>query len=255
MSAKLSFVIPVYNAAAFLENCIGSLLVQDCPDWEAVFVDDGSTDAGAEMIASAGDSRIRLIRQENAGPAAARMKGVSHVDGDYIVFLDADDRVRSDAVRLLLSAPPSDVLCFQAWKEREGKPDRLLTDRHIASPEAFADAVLSRRTLGCLWNKRFTRHLFDGNLFCPRGGYGEDRIMLVQLVEASSSDIAFLDIPLYYYRKARPGSLTRVGRHSRKCAEGRNYMDFYRATGKRKYLRIAVRLLLFRSPGYLFGKL
>ena len=92
---KVSIVIPCYNQARFLGEAIQSVLCQGYDDLEIVVVDDGSNDC-TEAVASGyakEDPRVRLIRQENRGLAAARNRGLAEAGGEYVVFLDSDDRL------------------------------------------------------------------------------------------------------------------------------------------------------------------
>lgn len=86
-----SVVIPAYNAEAFIENSIQSVLMQTVGDFEIVIVDDGSKDSTATVIRSLNDPRIRYIYQENGGVASARNTGILNAKGEYVCFLDADD--------------------------------------------------------------------------------------------------------------------------------------------------------------------
>lgn len=87
---SVSCVVPVYNGEAFLEEAVASALDQTRSPLEVILVDDGSTDATPEVAARLG-SRVRYVRQENAGPAAARNRGIELACGDLVSFLDADD--------------------------------------------------------------------------------------------------------------------------------------------------------------------
>lgn len=86
----VSIIVPVFNAAAFLAESIESILAQDYPRVEVIAVDDGSTDTSAAILQSFGD-RIRVLRQRNCGPAAARNLGLTVAAGSLIAFHDADD--------------------------------------------------------------------------------------------------------------------------------------------------------------------
>jgi glycosyltransferase involved in cell wall biosynthesis len=88
---KVSAIIPVFNGSGTLREAIDSVLVQSSPGVELIVVDDGSTDSTPAIIDSYGD-RIQHIRQSNAGPAVARNAGVRKARGEYLAFLDADDR-------------------------------------------------------------------------------------------------------------------------------------------------------------------
>ena len=94
----ISLIVPVYNAERYLHACVDSLLAQTLPDLQIILVDDGSTD-GSPAIAQAyakQDKRIEVYRQTHAGQSAARNLGLSHAQGDYIAFVDADDSIDPD---------------------------------------------------------------------------------------------------------------------------------------------------------------
>lgn len=88
---KVSVVIPAYNSMNYLPETIASLLAQTFTDWEAIVVNDGSTDETEQWVSQHSDRRIKLISQENQGLSGARNTGIAHATGDYIAFLDADD--------------------------------------------------------------------------------------------------------------------------------------------------------------------
>ncbi len=105
---KFSFIIPSYNYSRFLKRCIQSIISQDCKSCEIIIVDDGSTDNTREVIADIcrqySDSIIIYKYQDNSGPAAARNNGTSISRGDYIWFIDADDILLDDAVKVMSDA-------------------------------------------------------------------------------------------------------------------------------------------------------
>jgi len=90
---KISIIIPVYNAAAYIERCISSVLEQTFTDFQVILVNDGSTDESAAIIKTltAHDPRFVLINKENGGVSAARNTGLTYVDAEWITFLDSDD--------------------------------------------------------------------------------------------------------------------------------------------------------------------
>ena len=89
--AAVSVIIPVYNVAAWLDECLRSVVGQTFTDFEAILVDDGSTDGSSELCDewAKKDFRIRVIHKENAGPSAARNTGILEAKGRYFCFLFA----------------------------------------------------------------------------------------------------------------------------------------------------------------------
>lgn len=92
---KLSVVIPVYNVAPYLNECLDSLLSQTFTDFEAIIVNDGSTDGSVDILKSYSDkdSRIKFLSQSNKGVCSARNLALNNCNGEWIAFLDADDTI------------------------------------------------------------------------------------------------------------------------------------------------------------------
>ena len=116
-SLRVSFVIPSFNAADAIAGALESVVAQTCGDWEAVVVDDGSSDGTyevAEGFATA-DARFRVVKQANAGVSCARNTAIRVARGEYLAFLDADDSVEPDFVEklsVLVSGCAPDVLAL-----------------------------------------------------------------------------------------------------------------------------------------------
>lgn len=95
MKPSISVIIPVYNVAPWLCDCLSSVLNQTLKSLEIIIVDDGSTDISPQIIAeyAAKDSRVKVITQKNSGLGAARNTGIINAAGEYLAFLDSDDRI------------------------------------------------------------------------------------------------------------------------------------------------------------------
>lgn len=125
---KLSIIIPVYNAAPYLRECLDSLLSQRLRELEILCVDDGSTDDSPAILAeyAARDARIRLLHQQNLGAGAARNAGIEAAAGEYLFFMDADDSVTEDGlarVCALADAKRADLVRCRAhdYNQQTGK--------------------------------------------------------------------------------------------------------------------------------------
>ncbi len=165
---KVSLVVPVYNAGAFLTPLVRSVLAQDYENFQLILSDDGSTDASiAQMQALAQeDTRITLVTGANGGVSSARNRGLSEAEGDYIGFLDADDRIFPNYLSTLVSlleGHGADCACcgFARLYEASGVEDHmppkacdiLDTDRDgffrlLLRPDGYTTVV---------WNKLFRK--------------------------------------------------------------------------------------------------
>lgn len=109
-SPTVSVIIPAYNQAQYLPDALDSLLAQTYTNWEAVIVDDGSPDNVAEIAAryTGCDPRIKFLHTENHGLSAARNTGAAHSAGEYLVFLDGDDKIAPEYIEDCVKALQSD---------------------------------------------------------------------------------------------------------------------------------------------------
>ena len=234
-----SVIVPVYNVAPYVGECLDSVLSQSCADWECLCVDDGSTDTSATLLDSYArrDPRIRIIHQPNAGVSAARNRALDTAHGQWVWFIDGDDRLREGALGMLQGAlkeandPQVAAVAF-TFKEGVSFP--------TVWPEAKPPYVTSERTLTAWWHFRLSasRTLFRrdaiGDLRFKRYSIGEDCLFSAMFFFRISRWIMW-DAPLYFYR-VRQGSAM----HSRPCARGvtdwflvqRDFLDLLGADGR-----------------------
>lgn len=129
----VSVIIPAYNRADKILPAVESVLNQTYTDLELIIVDDGSGDNTKEVIESINDSRLKYVRQENAGACAARNNGIKQAKGEYIAFHDSDDIWHSDKLKKQMDAlirNDADIVCCKLIKiysdgKTELKPDTL----------------------------------------------------------------------------------------------------------------------------------
>ena len=127
----MSIIIPVYNAADYLDNCLRSVLQQTYKNIEIILVDNGSTDNSKEICTSYTQkySNIKLIEQMNSGPSAARNNGIINSTGDYIQFVDSDDTIDKNMTETLVNTLEKHaqlVICgFRRIHIKSGKTEEL----------------------------------------------------------------------------------------------------------------------------------
>lgn len=180
-----SIIIPVYNVKKYLRHCLDSVLKQSYSDWEAVCVNDGSTD-GSDVILkeySEKDPRFRVITQTNQGLSSARNAGIEKAKGDYILFLDSDDWFEKETLaQIEQSINDEDMVCFsgQRFFESDGvynPSDRLVERQYSSGMEYYNDNSLLRRDFPfvCVVLRAYKREfLIENRLRFKEGIYHED---------------------------------------------------------------------------------
>lgn len=219
----ISVIVPIYNVEDYIEECIESLISQSDTDFEVVFVNDGSTDLSLERakISAAGLNQYKFIDQANAGLSAARNTGLAHISNDYVMFLDSDDYLRTDSIKVLKSAIQkykSDLILFSATsfgEEVDAREIQVLDDMYCRYSNIFNKNISGLEFLSQAFNqhtgyiKSACLYLFNRNnapnlRFIP-GIIHEDN-HFTALITLASNRVLSLDERLYY-RRVRPGSI------------------------------------------------
>lgn len=210
----LSVVIPVYNGTPYLPDLVESLLAQRRPADEVIFVDDGSTDGSAAMIAHLGGALrgLRVVSQENQGQAVARNVGMREATGRYLAFVDADDVLDPAMYATLVGLAEDeqlDIAMGNAWNFYEGrKPDTMVyrdvPDTGVIAGEAwFQQRWLTRYLPHYCWMSVYRRSFIGQHGFSfPLADPHEDVIWVTETLLAARR-FHFVPTPLHYYRKKR----------------------------------------------------
>ena len=218
MNPLISVVIPVYNAEKFLPECLDSVLCQEFPSFELLLIDDGSTDGSGKIADryAEKDSRIVVVHQPNAGVSAARNRGVAEARGEYIAFVDADDRVTPSYLSHLLS-PQTDlsIAGISLLHEPSGRMESHGFDRTRSARTdrerglLFADAEIHDTTKGPC-NKLFRREIIEQHhlRFNPRYSYGEDHLFVLEFVKHCHSIAQIAHTDYLYIHRPTAASLT-----------------------------------------------
>ncbi len=144
-AALISVIIPVYNVEQYLKPCLQSLIAQTFSNWEAICVNDGSTDSSGNILDefAAADSRIKVIHKKNGGVSAARNDGLAAAGAPYIAMLDSDDYFDSELLQELYDAATLNGSELACCKMKKVYPDGLIKEEktifssgeHPATPE------------------------------------------------------------------------------------------------------------------------
>lgn len=212
-----SIIIPVYNVENYLRDCLDSVLNQSYSDWEAVCVDDGSTDRSQLILKeySASDSRVSIVTKGNGGLSSARNAGLDVAKGKYILFLDSDDWLENDALKQLADkVDEEDMLCFSGRRffeddNRFNLPDRLVERRYSSGMDYYNDNALKRRDFAfvCVVLRLYKRSfLLSNGLRFKEGIFHEDNLFTPKACYYANN-VSVIDRSLYNYR-VRGNSIT-----------------------------------------------
>ena len=187
---KISVIIPTYNAAKTLEACVRSVGEQGMPETEILLIDDGSTDGTTALAKQLGESMpgLRLIRQEHGGVSEARNRGLREAKGEYILFLDADDRLTDGALAALEAgiADGTDACCGRVLRGTERETFREERTVILRGPELINEALARPTDLLVIHGWLFRRRVFEihGIYFNPALRLGEDSEMTLRYLNS-----------------------------------------------------------------------
>jgi glycosyltransferase involved in cell wall biosynthesis len=215
VNPKVSIVVPVYNAAAYLDQCLTSIVGQTYGDLEILLVNDGSADDSVAICDryAAEDARIRVFHQENAGVSAARNRALDAATGRFVMFVDADDYVAPDFVRHM-TGPMQDhdiVICgYERFRETGAQPFLIGGSRELELRELYEHTLCTNEIGGGCCNKIFARDVIDdlGLRFDPRIAVGEDFLFLSHYYRRCRT-AHYVGEVLYHYRYSAD-SATRI---------------------------------------------
>lgn len=215
----ISVIVPVHNGQEFLESCVDSIIRQTYPAIQIIIVDDGSTDntpAVCQKICETYET-TKLITMEDLGVSAARNRGIDAADGEYITFVDADDRIHPKMLEILqdnLEETKSDFAgcSFFAWQTPKdwemniNLPVQNGGRREFTAEQFVLDAILVNDTR--CWSKLYRRSCFDKAGFRDGLTIGEDMMLLVDLVPHMKKAVS-VDFKGYGYFQNPQGAMNR----------------------------------------------
>lgn len=206
---KVSVIIPVYNAAAYIGACLDSITGQSLTDIEVICIDDCSSDASADILReyAAKDPRVKVLCQPvNRGPMAARAEGYGMARGKYFFFCDSDDYLPADALQALyelaLSSRADITVGDMATVNPAGRQVKI--DRYNSIGPDWHSYLRSTLHWGSvsMCGSLFKASIFSSGSFTAEHGLkqSEDRMLLTEILITRHPGIARLDRIVYFYR-------------------------------------------------------
>lgn len=201
-TTAVSIIVPVYNKEKYLSECVDSILRQNFKDFELILVDDGSKDSSWNIIKEYADKdkRVVPIHQENAGVSAARNTGLDHACGKWICFVDADDYLPKNGLKILVEHAEecdADIINGNATRVEDNKQFKIFNFKD----EVVNGNIYPRLVHFAPWAQLFKRNIIEAHhLRYVRGlAYSEDNVFILHYSLYASS-IEFVNQSVYNYR-------------------------------------------------------
>lgn len=182
---KISVVIPVYNVEKYLKRCISSVLASENDDLQVLLIDDGSTDSSGRIcdFYANKDHRIRAIHKKNGGVSCARNMAIPLIEGEWTVFVDADDAISPDFLNIPTNADSADVIEKGfAVRDENGK----LLNFNRVSYKVFDRKALVRyyanHHINAVWNKIIKSVIVKECRFEEELALGEDLLFFLSVL-------------------------------------------------------------------------
>ena len=225
MQPKISVIIPVYNVETYIEECLNSVIGQTFRDIEIILVNDGSTDLSLEIIKTFAekDKRITFYSQENKGVSVARNSGIRKARGEYILFVDSDDKIVENTLTVLYQHAIETNADLVLGNASYWYPDGTLQPSFVRrkannisglSGEICFEKLMMEMVFPPLVYLFFVKRkiIMDNKLFFKRNIIHEDELWCVKTM-FNSKRVSLIDFNYYLYRQ-REGSIMRSDNHS-----------------------------------------
>ena len=208
----VSIIVPIYNTARYLPACLDSIITQTHQNLEIILIDDGSTDHSGQIADNYAkkDSRIKVIHQKNQGQSAARNLGLTMVKGEYVSFLDSDDKIKPTFIEELLTplvnSNASLSVCGMHYKRLKANTAEnvyISQLRPRRKPESLKAYILYLLAIdGRMYssvNKLYRAKIAAKLRFDTKLNFAEDTKFVLDYLAKASGDPVFVLSPLYIY--------------------------------------------------------
>ncbi|MBK9150479.1 MAG: glycosyltransferase family 2 protein [Saprospiraceae bacterium] len=226
----VSIIVPVYNARSYLSQCIESVIHQSYPHWELLLINDGSTDGSLQICRqyACTDSRVKVTDIPNGGVSNARNIGIENAEGEFLMFIDADDWIEPDTLVKCIEFQTNDradIVLFNyvkiAGHSRTGNEYFYKYARGNPNPEqikkrsvGLSGEELKHPTktdaLNTPWAKLYKKSVIGNIRYIERSKVGMEDVLFNIEVFQSAQSFSFIEDSFYNYRLDNPDSLTKT---------------------------------------------
>lgn len=233
----ISIIIPVYNTAVYLPNCIKSILAQTYTDFELLLIDDGSTDGSGDICDQYAriDQRIKVVHNKNHGVSYSRNFGLLLSTGEYIAFCDADDQYKQNYLMDMYNAAKNSsadiVICNYSILQEQSEKVVCGRQSGIIEKEEIYRRIFGDNTIGgFVWNKFFKKELIRNIRFDESMQICEDTYFVCHSLKKADK-IYYVGNSLYLYR-IHPNSTVN------------NIQNMFDNDGNLKYMLVLEKILM-----------
>lgn len=203
---KVSIIVPVYKAEKYLHRCVDSILAQTFNDFEVLLIDDGSPDRSGAICDeyAAADPRVRVFHKPNGGVSSARNLGIGNANGEWLMFVDADDTISKDLFQISSKFfDNTQIIKFgvNCCSQKTGKILATYEEKQLQAIDEYRCLVLSRELIVASWSALFNKELICSNniLFDENIKNGEDWLFQVQIFFKADRALTINSIGYNYY--------------------------------------------------------
>lgn len=204
MTPKYSLIIPVYNAEGFIQRSFTSILEQQYDDLEVIYINDGSNDNSLNVIQGIVEinNNVKVYTQINSGPGIARNLGIKNSNGEFVIFLDVDDKLNLkyfETLDILLNNKKFKVACF--GYSLINSENQVISNFNFINDTIINDHLKDFFEIGTIknvvWNKVFSRkYLIENNIYFDNLRVNEDAVFVFKNL-VNTNDILLLNANLY----------------------------------------------------------
>ena len=202
---KFSIIVPVYNVGKYIKDCMESLKEQTFKNFEVIVVNDGSTDNSKKILDKYKSDNIKIIKQKNQGLSVARNNGVKQSRGEYLIFLDGDDYLETNALEILdKSIHNEDVIRYQLKEITEEK--EIISEvsqtsfSSIKGTEAF-EKIVKFKYVENAWLYYYKAEFYKKNNFNFKENYYHEDFGLIPIILMKAKKVSCISNTIYNYRQ------------------------------------------------------